>query len=75
LLLQHSGGARVVVNPYGGCISALILESGPPRLNRDLKSMFALVRAHALLHQKTRKNDPNGSIIATLEDYRRAFLA
>lgn len=61
---------KTVVNPYGTAIASLVPENSPPRLRRDLKSVFALVRAHALLHQKTRKRRADGAIIATLKDYK-----
>ncbi len=61
---------HLVVNPYGGSIAALVPKSAPPRLRRDLKSVFALVRAHALLHQRSRKKRADGAIIATLGDYK-----
>jgi len=60
----------VVVNPYGGSIAKLLPVKAPPRLRRDVKAMFALVRAHALLHQKNRKKQADGAVIATLADYK-----
>ena len=39
------------------------------RLRRDFKTVLTLIRAHALLHQATRRKDEAGQIIATLEDY------
>jgi ribosomal protein S25 len=59
--------ARVIV-PFAEAISDLI----PPvavRLRRDFRAVLSLVMAHALLHQKTRKRDKKGRVIATLRDY------
>jgi hypothetical protein len=39
------------------------------RLRRDIKLLLNLIRAHALLHQVTRKRDAQGRVIATLADY------
>jgi hypothetical protein len=59
-----------VVNPYGRSITNLLPKKAPPRLFRDVKATFALVRAHALLHQKNRRKQADGSIKATLGDYK-----
>lgn len=58
---------RVTI-PYGRRLAELV----PPvavRLRRDFGTLLALVRAHAILHQQTRKRDPVGRIIATTDDY------
>jgi DNA-binding transcriptional ArsR family regulator len=39
------------------------------RLRRDFGSLLNLIRAHALLHQASRKRDGEGRIVATIEDY------
>ena len=39
------------------------------RLRRDFGQLLGLIRAHALLHQASRKRDDSGRIIATVEDY------
>jgi hypothetical protein len=39
------------------------------RLRRDFGALLCLIRAHAILHQTTRQQDPEGRIIATLDDY------
>jgi hypothetical protein len=39
------------------------------RLRRDFGALLCLIRAHAILHQATRERDPEGRIIATLDDY------
>jgi hypothetical protein len=40
------------------------------RLRRDFKTVLMLVRAHALLHQASRRKDDQGRVIAEIEDYR-----
>jgi hypothetical protein len=57
-----------VVIPFAKELAALV----PPvavRLRRDFKTILTLIRAHALLHQASRRKDAAGCIIATLEDY------
>ena len=40
------------------------------RLRRDFRTILTLIRAHALLHQASRRKDEKGRIIATVsEDY------
>jgi hypothetical protein len=39
------------------------------RLRRDVGSLLALIRAHAVLHQANRRRDEQGRIIADLDDY------
>ena len=39
------------------------------RLRRDVGSLLALIRSHAVLHQATRGRDDQGRIIADLDDY------
>jgi Domain of unknown function (DUF3854) len=49
-----------------------LVEKIPPvavRLRRDIGSLLALIRSHAVLHQATRKRDEHGRIIAELDDY------
>jgi MarR family len=62
-----TGSAPVVV-PFAKELASLV----PPvavRLRRDFKTVLTLIRAHALLHQATRRKDEAGQIIATLRDY------
>ncbi len=54
--------------PYAESLAGLI----PPaaiRLRRDLGAVLALIKAHAILHQASRKRDQQGRIIATMQDY------
>jgi hypothetical protein len=39
------------------------------RLRRDIKLLLNLIRAHALLHQARRERDPQGRVVATIDDY------
>ncbi len=39
------------------------------RLRRDFKTILMLIRAHALLHQASRRRDEGDRIVATVEDY------
>ena len=59
--------SRVTV-PY----SRRLAEQIPPvaiRLRRDFTTLLTLIKAHAVLHQATRKRDATGRILATLTDY------
>ena len=38
-------------------------------MRRDFTQLLTLIRAHALLHQRHRKRDGHGRIVATLDDY------
>lgn len=71
-----SGAEHRVVIPYAEHLAKLI----PPvavRLRRDVGALLSLIRAHAILHQATRKRAHDGSIIATFTDYAavRALVA
>jgi hypothetical protein len=58
---------RVTI-PYGRALTQLI----PPvavRLRRDVGSLLALIRTHALLHQASRERDAAGRVVANLDDY------
>jgi hypothetical protein len=62
-----TGQSRVVI-PFAGRLAELV----PPvavRLRRDFKTVLVLVRAHAVLHQASRRKDEEGRIIAEIEDY------
>ena len=56
--------------PYAGILAELASPTSV-RLRRDFPRMLALVKTHALLHQRTRERDDNGAIVATLTDYAR----
>ena len=61
------GESRVVI-PYIKTLAEL-MPTTATRLRRDFISMLCLVRAHAILHQQTRRRDDDGRIIATIADY------
>jgi hypothetical protein len=49
-----------------------LVQKIPPiavRLRRDVGSLLALIRAHAVLHQANRGKDDQGRVIADLDDY------
>jgi hypothetical protein len=61
-------GPSGVVVPFAGRLAELV----PPvaiRLRRDFKTVLMLIRAHALLHQASRRKDENGRVVAEIEDY------
>jgi hypothetical protein len=43
------------------------------RLRRDFVALLSLIQAHAILHQASRERDPQGQIVATLDDYTSVF--
>jgi len=54
--------------PYAGKLADLI----PPvavRLRRDFGAVLNLIKANAILHQLSRSRDPDGRVVASLEDY------
>jgi hypothetical protein len=58
---------RVTI-PYARALAGLV----PPvavRLRRDFGAVLSLIRAHAVLHKHTRHRDPDGRIVANLDDY------
>ncbi len=58
---------RVTI-PFAEGLASLV----PPvavRLRRDFRAVLNLIRAHTILHQATRTTNPEGHIVATLEDY------
>jgi hypothetical protein len=61
-------GPNGVVIPFAERLAELV----PPvavRLRRDFKTVLMLVRAHALLHQASRRKNERGRVIAEIEDY------
>ena len=68
--LQHwlvAGEHRVNI-PFGQELVAKI-KPRAIRLRRDISTMFALIKSHAILHQLSRERDPSGRIVATIDDY------
>jgi hypothetical protein len=65
-------GERRAVIPFAEKLAAGI----PPvavRLRRDVRSIFGLIKAHALLHQARRDRDEKGRIIASIDDYAAVY--
>jgi pyrimidine operon attenuation protein/uracil phosphoribosyltransferase len=63
-----AGAEHRVTIPY----ARALVEKIPPvavRLRRDVGSLLALIRSHAVLHQATRAKDEHGRIVADLDDY------
>lgn len=58
---------RVII-PFAETLAAAV-EPVAVRLRRDFSAVLNLIRAHAILHQASRKRDREGRIIATLDDY------
>jgi hypothetical protein len=70
IALQHwlAYGEHRVVIPY----AAALAEQIPPvavRLRRDFGQLLALIKAHAILHQASRRRDTDGRIVTELDDY------
>jgi hypothetical protein len=68
--LEHAEH-RVVI-PYAQALA----EAIPPvavRLRRDFGALLTLIQAHAMLHQGNRQRDPEGRIIADLDDYAAVY--
>jgi hypothetical protein len=62
-----TGPNRVFI-PFADRLAKLV----PPvavRLRRDFKTVLMLVRAHALLHQASRRKDEQDRVIAEIQDY------
>jgi hypothetical protein len=58
---------RVII-PYAQALA----EAIPPiavRLRRDFGALLTLIQTHALLHQASLQRDPEGRIVAELDDY------
>jgi hypothetical protein len=64
-----STNENVAIVPFSKQLAGMI----PPvavRLRRDFSALLSLIKAHAVLHRATRKKDPQGRVIATIEsDY------
>jgi hypothetical protein len=60
---------NAVVVPFADLIPRLMTVFSSPRLRRDGQTVLSLVRAHALLHQASRKHDGEGRIVAKVDDY------
>jgi hypothetical protein len=63
-----AGGECRVTIPYGELLGSMI-PSVAVRLRRDVSTLCTLIKSHAFLHQASRQRDPQGQIVATIEDY------
>jgi hypothetical protein len=61
-------GPALVLIPFARVLADLI-PAVAVRLRRDFPTVLALIEAHALLHQATRKRTPEGAVMATFDDY------
>jgi hypothetical protein len=61
-------GDRRVDVPYARGLARMI-DPVAVRLRRDFKALLTLIKAHALLHQASRRRDDEGRIVACHEDY------
>jgi hypothetical protein len=61
-------GDRRVDVPYASELARMI-DPVAVRLRRDFKALLTLIKAHALLHQASRRRDDEGRIVACHEDY------
>jgi hypothetical protein len=62
------GAEQRVSIPYATSLAERV-PTGAMRLRRDFGAILALIKAHAILHQSTRKKDADGTIVATFDDY------
>ncbi len=60
-----------VVVPYAGRLGDL-LSSGRVELRRAFPQLVSMIRVVALLHQRQRKRDEDGQLLAAMEDYQVA---
>jgi hypothetical protein len=63
-----AAGPAAVAIPFAKQLADL-MPALAVRLRRDFKTLLMLIRAHALLHQKSRQKDNAGQIIADIKDY------
>ena len=66
--LELAGERRVTI-PFAKDL-ALTVPADLIRMNRDFRQLLTMIESVALLHQCQRERDPQGRIIATLDDYR-----
>jgi hypothetical protein len=72
-VLQARAPWRVVI-PFAPAIAEhLARQPLEPRATRDLRKLYSLVKAVAVLRHQRRETDPQGRLVATLEDYRTIY--
>ncbi len=62
------GGEHRVLVPFASALACAI-QPAAVRLRRDFNTLITLIKAHAILHQASRKRTEDGMIIAVLDDY------
>ena len=65
-------GPREAVVPFAAWLAEKA-DVSAVRMRRDFDQLLSLVRASALLHRATRKQDGAGRVVATVADYRVAL--
>ncbi len=66
-------GIKTAVVPFGDALAEEMVRLTPNigiRARRDFVQLLNLIMASAILHQRQRKADEFGNVVATLEDYR-----
>ncbi|MFQ6027928.1 MAG: hypothetical protein ACE5Q6_10590, partial [Dehalococcoidia bacterium] len=64
-------GERGVVIPFAHALADLI-PARAVRIRRDFPQLLTVIQTITMLHQRLRERDPEGRIIATLDDYAEA---
>lgn len=70
--LELAGDHNVTI-PFASALAEAV-PADLVRMRRDFRQLLTVIQAVALLHQRQRERDPEGRIIASLEDYRQARL-
>jgi hypothetical protein len=63
-----AGANHDAVIPYAACLAEQI-PNDAVRLRRDFTAVLQLIKTHAVMHQLSRETDPQGRIVADLDDY------
>ncbi len=69
--LERAGERRVTI-PYAHALAGLA-DGRAVRLRRDFGAVLNLIRAHAMLHQRSRERDEQGRIVACIADYAATY--
>jgi len=65
-------GPQDVCIPYLSFLSQAV-DPSATRLRRDFTNLLSLIRANALLHQRSRQTDERGRIVASEDDYEQVY--
>lgn len=63
-----AGANHEVIIPYAACLAEQIPDDAV-RLRRDFTAVQQLIKTHEVMHQLNRETDPQGRIVADLDDY------